>query len=109
MPSGPWPYFLLAGLSGMRLLLLGAVRAENLHGTHPLRQMLMELRRLRSMQVIELDPLGRTETEELAAAVVGKPLGHAESDQVWERSRGNPFVVEELARDARDGRAGLAE
>jgi DNA-binding CsgD family transcriptional regulator/tetratricopeptide (TPR) repeat protein len=101
--------YLLAGLGGMRLLLLGGVRAEMLHGAHPLRQMLLELRRLRSVQVLDVAPLSRVETEQLATAIIGKALGPAEADLVWERSQGNPFVVEELARDARDGRAELSD
>src|SRR5205823_14704194 len=54
--------YLLANLEGIRLLLLGAVRAEVLHGTDPLRRMLLELRRLRSVRVLELQPLDREQT-----------------------------------------------
>ena len=101
--------YLLANLEGIRLLLLGAVRAEVLHGTDPLRRMLLELRRLRSVRVLELQPLDREQTDALAAAIVGRPLPVDEAELVWERSRGNPFVVEELARDVRAGRAGVSD
>ncbi len=101
--------YLLAGLGGVQLLLLGAVRAESLHGCDPLRLMLMELRRLRSVRLVELSPLGQAETERLATAIVGGPLDPAAMDLVWTRSGGNPFFVEELARDARDGRVGLSD
>ncbi len=96
--------YLLAGLGGIRLLVLGAVRTETVSGTDPLRQMLSELRRLRSVRVLEVSPLDRTETEALATAVAGRPLNPVALDQVWVRSAGNPFFVEELARGARDGR-----
>src|SRR4051794_35927346 len=46
--------YLLAGLGEVRLLLLGAVRTEALHGADQLRSMLLELRRMRSVQVLEL-------------------------------------------------------
>src|SRR2546430_9216681 len=101
--------YLLANLEGIRLLLIGAVRAEVLHGTDPLRRMLLELRRLRSVRVLELQPLDREQTDALAAAIVGRPLPVDEAELVWERSRGNPFVVEELARDVRAGRAGVSD
>ncbi|HLL65389.1 MAG TPA: AAA family ATPase [Micromonosporaceae bacterium] len=101
--------YLLAGLGGMRLLLLGGVRAEALHGAHPLRQMLLELRRLRSVRMLDLAPLSPAETEQLVTDVVGRALEYAEAELFWERSRGNPFLVEELARDARDGRVGLSD
>src|SRR5438552_1983974 len=79
--------YLLANLEGIRLLLLGAVRAEVLHGTDPLRRMLLELRRLRSVRVLELQPLDREQTDALAAAIVGRPLPVDEAELVWERSR----------------------
>ncbi|WP_239134204.1 LuxR family transcriptional regulator [Rugosimonospora africana] len=101
--------YLLAGLGGVRLLVLGAVRTETVLGTDPLRQMLSELRRLRSVRVLELSPLDRAETEALATAVAGRPLDPVALELVWVRSGGNPFFVEELARGARDGRVELSD
>lgn len=101
--------YLLAGLSDIRLLLLGTARAETLHGTDPLRLLLVELRRLRSAQVLELPPLDHAETAQLAASILGQPLEPDAAELVWARSGGNPFVVEELARDARDGRTGPSD
>ncbi|MFD6563957.1 AAA family ATPase [Micromonospora profundi] len=101
--------YLLAGLGDLQLSVLAAVRAESLQGAHPLRRVLTELRRLRSVRVLDLAPLDRADTEKLAAAVVGSDLPAEAADQVWQRSGGNPFVVEELARDLRDGRDGLSE
>lgn len=101
--------YLLAGLGDLQLSVLAAVRAESLQGAHPLRRVLTELRRLRTVRVLDLAPLGRADTEELAAAVVGRTLSAEAAEQVWQRSGGNPFVIEELARDLRDGRDGLSE
>ncbi|MEU8300735.1 AAA family ATPase [Micromonospora sp. NPDC048909] len=101
--------YLLAGLGDLQLTVLAAVRAESLQGAHPLRRVLTELRRLRSVRVLDLAPLDRSDTEQLAAAVVGDPLPAEAAEQVWQRSGGNPFVIEELARDLRDGRDGLSD
>ncbi|MFI7521316.1 helix-turn-helix transcriptional regulator [Micromonospora globbae] len=101
--------YLLAGLGDLQLSVLAAVRAESLQGAHPLRRVLTELRRLRSVRVLDLAPLDRAATEQLAAEVVGRPLTPEAAEQIWQRSGGNPFVIEELARDLRDGRDGLSD
>ncbi|EEP70062.1 LuxR family transcriptional regulator [Micromonospora sp. ATCC 39149] len=101
--------YLLAGLGDLQVSVLAAVRAESLQGAHPLRRVLTELRRLRSVRVLDLSPLDRAGTEQLATAVVGAPLGAEAAESLWQRSGGNPFVVEELARDLREGRDGLSE
>ncbi|HEX5204902.1 MAG TPA: AAA family ATPase, partial [Actinoplanes sp.] len=100
--------YLLAGLGGIRLSMLAAVRAEALHGAHPLRRVLAELRRLRSVKVVDLAPLDREQTLELVTAIAGG-IEPEDSDRVYKRSGGNPFVVEELARDLRDGRIELSD
>ena len=101
--------YLLAGLGDLQLSVLAAVRSESLQGAHPLRRVLTELRRLRSVQVLDLAPLDRAAAEQLAAAVVGRPVAPEAVEQLCQRSGGNPFVIEELSRDLRDGRAGLSD
>ncbi|MCW3844262.1 AAA family ATPase, partial [Micromonospora yasonensis] len=101
--------YLLAGLGDLQLSVLAAVRAESLQGAHPLRRVLTELRRLRSVRVVDLAPLDRAGTDALAAAIVGDPLVPEAADRLWQRSGGNPFVIEELARDLRDGRDDLSD
>lgn len=101
--------YLLAGLGGMRLLLVAAARVENLASAPSVRLMLSELSRLPSVRVLELRPLRRVESDELAAAIVGRQPRPAEAQQIWDRGRGNPFVVEALARGLRDGDEGVPE
>ncbi|HWS38862.1 MAG TPA: AAA family ATPase [Actinoplanes sp.] len=101
--------YLLAGLGDVRVSVLAAIRAEALHGTHPLRRVLAELRRLRSVRVVDLAPLNQDQTHELVAAIVGRTPAIEDADRVFKRSGGNPFVVEELSRDLRDGRVELSD
>jgi DNA-binding CsgD family transcriptional regulator/tetratricopeptide (TPR) repeat protein len=101
--------YLLAGLGEINLSVLAAVRAESLHGSHPLRRVLAELRRLRSVRVLDLVPLDREATGELVSAIAGEQVAPEDADRVYKRSGGNPFVVEELSRDLRDGRVGLSD
>ena len=101
--------YLLAGLGEVPVSVLAAVRAESLNGTHPLRRVLAELRRLRSVRVLDIAPLDEDGTRELITAIAGAAAGPHEVDQVFRRSGGNPFVAEELARDLRDGRDGVSD
>ncbi|MCA2214881.1 helix-turn-helix transcriptional regulator [Jidongwangia harbinensis] len=101
--------YLLAGLGDVRLSVLAAVRAESLQGTHPLRRVLAELRRLRWVRVVDLAPLDRAGTQELVTAIAGDGVEAEDADRVFKRSGGNPFVAEELARDLRDGRVELSD
>jgi DNA-binding CsgD family transcriptional regulator len=100
--------YLLAGLGDVKLSILAAVRAEALHGAHPLRRVLAELRRLRSVRVVDLSPLDPDQTHELVTAIAGDTEPE-DAERVYKRSGGNPFVVEELARDLRDGRVELSD
>jgi DNA-binding CsgD family transcriptional regulator/tetratricopeptide (TPR) repeat protein len=101
--------YLLAGLGDVPLSVLAAVRAESLSGTHPLRRVLAELRRLRSVKVLELAPLDAAGIRALASAIAGRELEAEDADRVFKRSGGNAFVAEELARDLRDGRVELSD
>ena len=101
--------YLLAGLGEINLSVLAAVRAESLHGSHPLRRVLAELRRLRSVHVADLPPLDREATGELVRAIAGPVTADEDAARIFKRSGGNPFVAEELARDLRDGRVELSD
>ncbi len=102
--------YLLAGLGDVQLSVLAAVRAEALHGAHPLRRVLAELRRLRSVR-----GAGAVTAGPRPASTPGHRDRRASSvepedaDRVYKRSGGNPFVAEELARDLRDGRVELSD
>ncbi|MDI6098985.1 LuxR C-terminal-related transcriptional regulator [Actinoplanes sp. NEAU-A12] len=101
--------YLLAGLGDIRVSVLAAIRAEALHGTHPLRRVLAELRRLPAIRVLDLQPLSRDDTRTLVGTIVGDDVAVADADSVYKRSGGNPFVAEELAGALRDRRTELSD
>jgi hypothetical protein len=61
---------LLAVPVGMRLLVVGAARAEILVGDHPVRLLLSQWQRSSSVQVLKLRPLDKQETVQLATTRV---------------------------------------
>ncbi|GAA4242971.1 helix-turn-helix transcriptional regulator [Dactylosporangium darangshiense] len=92
-----------AGLGGQPLMLLAALRLDGLPQQHRVARTIAELRRQPSVKVLDLPPLARSETADLADAITGRALSAEESDRLWYRSGGNPFLVEALARGLRDG------
>jgi DNA-binding NarL/FixJ family response regulator len=88
--------FLARNLDGLRVLLVGTYRTDELHRTHPLRPALAELRRVGSVEALTIEPLARAEIEALAEALGGAPVAADQLDRLVERSSGLPFFVEEL-------------
>jgi DNA-binding NarL/FixJ family response regulator len=99
--------YLLAGLGPDRVLLVAALRVEDLPPGHRVVRMLADLRRQPSVTVRELTPLTREQTDAVVAGIVGGPSPPERADLLWQRSRGNPFLVTALARAERDGVEGL--
>jgi DNA-binding CsgD family transcriptional regulator/tetratricopeptide (TPR) repeat protein len=89
---------LLSGLTTARLLILAAVRTEDQSSDPALRRLLRELQRSRSAEVLELAPLDRNDTLELAERLNERPLSAQTAELIWQRSSGNPLFVEELLR-----------
>ncbi|GAA1038675.1 LuxR family transcriptional regulator [Streptomyces murinus] len=87
-----------------RLLVLATYRSDDIHRRHPLRPLLAELDRLRTVHRIDLPRLTREEAARLIAGILAREPDPAQVDAVFERSDGNAFFVEELAVAAREGR-----
>jgi DNA-binding NarL/FixJ family response regulator/tetratricopeptide (TPR) repeat protein len=81
-----------------RLLLVGAYReGEGAHAAAFARAE-AELSRLRVLDYLRLAPLDPVQIADVAATQVGGPLTPAAARLLAERSEGNPFFAEELAR-----------
>ncbi|MFF0888914.1 AAA family ATPase [Streptomyces sp. NPDC003456] len=102
--------YLFRTLRTGRLVVLGTYRSDDIHRRHPLRPLLAELDRLRTVRRLDL---GRFTREEVGRQIAGILAQEPEPDQVdaiFERSDGNAFFVEELAVAAHEGcRTGLTD
>ena len=90
-------------LAGMRLMILGTYRSDELHRKHPLAPMIQGWRRTRAAQVVELRPLPPEGVAGMIRAIFDYNEVTPEfRDFLYGRSEGNPFVLEELLKAALD-------
>ncbi|NXY98612.1 AAA family ATPase [Streptomyces sp. BR123] len=102
--------YLFRTLTSGRLVLVATYRADDVHRRHPLRPLLAELDRLRTVQRIELPRFNRAEVRRQLAGILAQEPDEAFVDSVFDRSDGNAFFVEELAACPESScRAGLTE
>ncbi|SES41583.1 regulatory protein, luxR family [Streptomyces sp. yr375] len=93
-----------------RLVVLATYRADDIHRRHPLRPLLAELDRLRTVRRLELARFTRAETGRQIAGILAREPDPGQVDAIFERSDGNAFFVEELAVAADQGcRTGLTD
>ncbi|MFJ6794192.1 AAA family ATPase [Streptomyces sp. NPDC091268] len=102
--------YLFRTLNTGRLVVVATYRADDVHRRHPLRPLLAELDRLRTVQRIELPRFNRAEVRRQLAGILASPPEEEFVDSVFERSDGNAFFVEELVASRESGcRTGLTE
>nr|WP_229898266.1 helix-turn-helix transcriptional regulator [Streptomyces finlayi] len=102
--------YLFRTLRSGRLLVLGTYRADDIHRRHPLRPLLAELDRLRTVRRIELPRFTREEVRFQLTGILDCVPEPALLDEVFGRSDGNAFFVEELAVSIGGGcRTGLTD
>ncbi|MFD4662296.1 helix-turn-helix transcriptional regulator [Streptomyces halstedii] len=90
--------YLLRTLRAGRLVLVGTYRSDDVHRRHPLRPLLAELDRLRTVGRVELDRFSRAEVGRQLTGILAVAPDAALVDEIFDRSDGNAFFVEELAR-----------
>jgi DNA-binding CsgD family transcriptional regulator len=95
--------YLYRSLQQSRIVLLATYRSDDIHRRHPLRPFLAELDRTRTVRRLELERFTREEVRLQIAGMRGaEPLADT-VDQIYRRSDGNAFFVEELACSATQG------
>ncbi|MFJ5031468.1 AAA family ATPase [Streptomyces sp. NPDC088560] len=95
--------YLLRTLRAGRLLVLASYRSDDIHRRHPLRPLLAELDRLRTVRRVELARFTREEVGRQIAGIIAAEPDPDQVDDIFERSDGNAFFVEELAVAAWEG------
>ncbi|MEU8590038.1 AAA family ATPase [Streptomyces sp. NPDC048664] len=102
--------YLVRTLRSGRLAVVASYRSDDIHRRHPLRPLLAELDRLRTVRRVELDRFNRTEVRHQLAGILATEPDPARVDDVFARSDGNAFFVEELAVATHEGcRTGLRD
>ena len=84
------------------LVLVLTYRPEELSRRLPGGDLILRLERRQRVDRLHLDRLSRPEVGLLLGAVFGRPPSPAVVDAIHERTGGNPFVIEELARSCGD-------
>ncbi|MGC9536395.1 helix-turn-helix transcriptional regulator [Streptomyces sp. UG1] len=95
--------YLFRTLRTGRLVILATYRSDDIHRRHPLRPLLAELDRLRTVRRIELGRFNRAEVGRQIAGILACEPDPARVDAIFERSDGNAFFVEELAVATHEG------
>ncbi|MFI1938846.1 AAA family ATPase [Streptomyces purpureus] len=88
--------YLFRTLRRGRLAVIATYRADDIHRRHPLRPFLAELDRLRTVRRIELSRFTRTEVHRQLTGIMAAEPDPALVDEIFSRSDGNAFFVEEL-------------
>ena len=93
-------------LSGLRALILITYRSDELHRRHPFVPVLQGWRRSGLAEVVELRPLPERGVAEMLQAILGPDRVDPELRELMlERTEGNPFVLEEMVKEATEGGA----
>lgn len=95
--------YLFRTLRTGRLVVLATYRSDDIHRRHPLRPLLAELDRLRTVRRLELGRFTRDEVGRQIAGILAHEPDPLQVDEIFERSDGNAFFVEELAVAAHEG------
>ncbi|WP_329462874.1 helix-turn-helix transcriptional regulator [Streptomyces sp. NBC_01431] len=103
--------YLFRTLRRGRLVVIATYRADDIHRRHPLRPLLAELERLRSVRRIELARFTRGEVHHQLTGILAAEPEQRLVDEIFERSDGNAFFVEELVvcRDPHGGCPDLSD
>ncbi|MEU5987760.1 AAA family ATPase [Spirillospora sp. NPDC047418] len=91
--------FLVRNLGGGPVLIVLTYRTDELHRTHPLRQLLAGLQRLERVRRMEIGKLTRADVSALVTELLGHRPPSGLVERIEARSEGNPLFIETLLGD----------
>ena len=92
---------LVRRLTTTRALLVMTYRSDELDRRHPLAPLVQTWRRSGAVELVALSPLEERETLEMLAAILDdETLAREYRDVLHVRAEGNPFVLEEMLKEA---------
>ncbi|MGH7777593.1 MAG: AAA family ATPase [Candidatus Dormibacterales bacterium] len=95
--------YLTRRLRGARVLVVATYRTDELHRRHPLLPTVQGWRRAGAVRAIELSPLTQAEIAAMLSAIFdGEEVSEEFAGFLRDRTEGNPFVLEEMLKDAVD-------
>jgi len=94
--------YLVRRVEGAPIVVLGTFRSDEVTRKHPLSKYLEAWRRNGLAQVVELHAMDESEVLGMVEAIFDEPASHETGRFLHERSEGNPFVLEELLKEAVD-------
>jgi tetratricopeptide (TPR) repeat protein len=90
-------------VAGTHVMLLLTCRSDELHRRHPLQPFVEDWRRRPDTTVVDLRPLGAVDVGVMVQAIFQSSGVKDEfRDLIHSRTAGNPFVIEEMLKDALD-------
>jgi DNA-binding CsgD family transcriptional regulator/tetratricopeptide (TPR) repeat protein len=92
-----WIGFATRAVTDAPLMLVASYRTDELHRRHPLRPFLAELDRLPQSGHVDVPRLDRADVAELLGSLLPSQPDTGFVDEIFSRSDGIPFFVEELA------------
>jgi adenylate cyclase len=96
-------HYLARSVQKTQLLLLGAYRSTDIDAKHPLTPVLAELKRERLPQSISLKRMSQEDTSEIIKQILEQDDILPEfCKMVYEKTRGNPFFVEEVIESLKE-------
>jgi len=92
-------YHLARHTPSMPLLLIGTYRDADLAENHPLQEILRDLRQFPAFHLLSLDRLSRAEVGQVLTNLWQQSVPEEITEEIYQRTEGNPFCVEVAARD----------
>ena len=94
--------YLARRIRGSKIMILGTYRRDEMHRKHPLAPVLQAWRRTGLAEIVDIHPLSPASVERMIAAIFDREVTPDFRDLLFQRSEGNPFVLEEMLKEAID-------